>query len=223
MSSELTLEQLRERYLKIPASSVSDALDAFGIMNNTVTKIHPVWDCPPVFGRAVTVRNVPAATHAQKHHGGFVTAQHVKPGDIIVVDNGGDEENNGWGEVVSWAVHLKGAVATLVDGAVRDVMSYKEMGYPVYAKAITLRTARNRMIQDAININIRFGSTQVRPGDYVMADINGVCIIPPEKVEEILGMAEEIERKEQAMIEKMKQGINPLEAQSGYETMLNAK
>ena len=218
----LTLEELKERYLAMPTTVISDALDACGIMDNAVSGIPPVWRCEPVFGPAVTVRNVPAATHTQKNHGGFVTAQQCTPGCIVVVDNGGDVENNGWGELVSWACRMKGAVGTLVYGAVRDVSAYEEMQYPVYAKGVTLRTARKRLVQDAININIRFGTTQVRPGDYVMADINGICVIPPERVEEVLLKAEEIDKKEKEMIEKIKAGYNALEVQekSGYETML---
>lgn len=219
---ELTLEQLRDRFTKFSTTVVSDAMDSAGILNNAVSGIRPVWKCPTVFGRAVTVRNIPAGTHTQKNHGGFVTAQHIKPGDIIVVDNSGDIENNGWGELVAMAAMVKGAVATLVDGAVRDVDAYEKMGYPVFAKGVTPRTARGRLVQDAININIRFHTAHVRPGDYILADSNGVCIIPPERVKEVLLLAEEIEKKESALLEELKKGLNPIEAQNriGYETML---
>ena len=218
----LPLNQLRERFLKMPTTVVSDALDACGMMNNAVSGIRPVWDCGAIFGTALTVRNVPAATHTQVNHGGFVTAQHAKPGDIVVVDNGGDEENNGWGELVAWAARAKGVVGTIVDGAVRDVDAYPKIDYPVYAKAVTLRTARKRMVQDTININIRFKSTQVRPNDYIMADANGICVIPPDRVMEVLEKAEAIQKKEDEMIEQIRQGENALIVQdkSGYETML---
>lgn len=209
----------------MPTTVVSDALDAIGIMNNAVAGIRPMWKCPAIFGRAVTVRNVPAGTHTQTNHGGFVTAQHVTPGDVVVVDNGGDVENNGWGELVAMAAKIKGAVGTLVDGAVRDVDACEEMAYPVFARGTTPRTARKRMIQDAININIRFHTAQVRPGDYVMADVNGVCIIPPKCAEEVLLAAEKIQEKETAMLEELRKGLNALEVQnqSGYETMLHNK
>ena len=117
---------------------------------------------------------------------------------------------------------MNGAIATIVDGAVRDVGAFEEMEYPVYAKGITLRTARKRMVQDAVNVNIRFKNTQVRPGDYIMADVNGICVIPPERVEEVLEKAEAIQKKEDEMIEKIKAGYNALDVQakSGYENML---
>jgi Demethylmenaquinone methyltransferase len=224
-NKDLDLTPLRERFLKLPTTVVSDALDSVGIMNNAVAGIRPVWKCPAVFGRAVTVRNIPAGTHTQKNHGGFVTAQHVSPGDIVVVDNGGDVENNGWGELVAMACLVKGAVATLVDGAVRDIDACEEMGYPVFAKAVTPRTARKRLVQDAININIRFHTAQVRPGDYILADVNGICIIPPDRAEEVLASAEAIQEKETAMLEELRKGLNALDVQNkgGYETMLQNK
>lgn len=217
-----SIDELRKKYLKMSTTIVSDALDSLNITENAVAGIRPVWNCPAVFGTALTVRNIPASTHTQENHGGFVTAQHAKPGDIIVIDNGGDVENNGYGELVAWAAKMRGVIGTVVDGAVRDVDAYARMEYPVYAKAITLRTARKRMVQDGININIRFRNTQVRPGDYIMADINGICVIPPDKVMEVLKQAELIQAKEDAMIEMIKRGENPLLVQEkvGYENML---
>ena len=220
--SDWNLEEVRERLLKLSTTVVSDALDAFGITNNAVAGVKPVWDCPAIVGTAVTVRNIPAGTHTQKNHGGFVTTHHCKPGDIIVVGNDGDIENNGWGGVVSWAAKMKGVVGTLVDGACRDVEEFEKMGYPVYAKGTVPRTARGRMIQDAVNIRIKFCNTQVCPGDVVFADKNGIVVIPPDRVMEVLEKAEEIEEKEKAMIEMLKKGWDPIEvgAKGGYEEML---
>lgn len=220
--SSWNLEEIRPRFLKLSTTVVSDAMDAVGITNNAVAGIRPVWNCPKILGTAVTTRNIPAGTQTQKNHGGFVTAQHCNPGDVIVVGNGGDIENNGWGELVSWSAKMKGAIGTVVDGAVRDVDAFEAMGYPVYAKGVVPRTARGRMIQDGINIRIKFANTQVNPGDLVFADINGILFIPPDRVIEVLEKAEEIQKKEDAMIEQIKQGANSIEVGSkgGYEEML---
>ncbi len=220
--SDFNLEEIRERLLKLPTTVVADALDSFGITNNAVAGVKPVWNCPPIVGTAVTVRNIPAGTHSQVNHGGFVTTHNCKPGDLIVVGNDGDLENNGWGGVVSWAAKMKGVVGTIVDGACRDVDEYEEMGYPVYAKGTVPRTARGRMIQDAVNIKIKFCNTQVRPGDVIFADKNGMVVIPPDMVNQVVAKAEELEEKEQNMIEMLKQGWDPIEVgqKGGYEKML---
>ncbi len=220
--ADWNLDEVRERMLKLSTTIVSDALDAVGIRNNAAAGVRPVWKCPAIVGRALTVRNIPAGAATQKIHGGFVTSQNAKPGDVIVVGNNGDIENNGWGELVAWAAKMKGVLGTVVDGAVRDIDAYEEMGYPVYAKGVVSRTARGRMVQDAVNIRIRFCNTQVNPGDLVFADCNGIVFIPPGKVMEVLKLSEDLHQREKTMIEQIKAGKDPIEVdtQAGYEKML---
>jgi regulator of RNase E activity RraA len=220
--SDWNLEEIRARLLKLSTTVVSDALDAAGIRNNAVAGVKPVWNCPPIVGTAVTVRNIPAGTHTQKDHGGFVTTNMAQAGDVIVVGNDGDLENNGWGGVVACAAKVKGVQGTVVDGAVRDVDAYVDMGYPVYAKGLVPRTARGRIIRDATNVRIKFCNTQVNPGDLVFADKNGIVVIPPERVLEVVAKAEELEEKENSMMEMLKKGWDPIEVgrTGGYEEML---
>ena len=220
--ADYNLEEVRERMLKLSTTVVSDALDVFGITNNAVAGLKPVWDCRAIVGPAVTARHIPAGTQTQKNHGGFVTSNNCKPGDVIVVSLGGDIENNGYGGVVACAAKMKGVQGTIVDGAVRDIDAYVDLDFPVYAKGIVPRTARGRMIQDAVQVRIKFCNATVCPGDLVFADKNGVVFIPPDKVMEVLVKAEELEDKENAMMDKLKAGWDPLEvgATSGYETML---
>lgn len=220
--ADSNLEEVRARFLKLSTTVTSDALDAIGITNNAVAGVRPVWDCRPIFGPAVTARHIPASTHTQKSHGGFVTSNACRPGDVIVVSLGGDIENNGYGGLVACAAKMKGALGTIVDGAVRDLDAFVELDYPVYAKGVVPRTARGRLIQDAVQVRIKFCNTTVDPGDLVFADKNGILFIPPDRLMEVLEKAEELEAKEQAMMEKLKAGWDPLEvgAKSGYEDML---
>ena len=215
-------KQISERIMKLPTTAVSDALDSIGLMNNTVCGLYPTWNCGPIFGRAVTCCNIPASGHVLSIHGGFKVSEFVQPGDVVVVGNGGDITNNGWGGLVSWGAKLKGAVGALVDGAARDVGEYESMKFPVYAKGLVCRTARGRMIQLSVNQPIRFGEAQVRPGDMIYADRNGICVIPPERLLEVLEIAETIDANENAVIEEMNQGMSAVEAsqRANYEDML---
>lgn len=220
--NKYNIEQIKERLLPLSTTIVSDALDAIGITNNAVAGIRPVWNCPAIVGVARTLRSLPAGPRVQQNHGSIVAAQQCKPGDIIVIGNGGDIENNSWGEVVTWAAKMKGAVGCICDGAVRDVDVIEQIAFPVYAKGITPRTGRGRMVLDSVNSNVRFVNTQVSPGDIVFADVNGIVFIPPELIDEVLEKAEEIQCREKAMIEKICKGANAIKVglEGGYEDML---
>lgn len=78
------------------------------------------------------------------------------------------------------------------------------------------------MVQLSVNQPIRFGEAQVRPGDIVYADRNGICIIPPDRLLEVIEIAETIEANESAVIEEMKRGMSAVEASrtANYEDML---
>lgn len=214
------LEEIRTRMAKLPTTIVSDALDACGLTNNTVAGIRPTWNCPSIIGRALTHYSVPASGHKTTVHGGFKTSDLARPGDVIVASNGGDIENNVWGGLVSWAAMAKGAVGAVVDGAARDIAEFEEMGFPVYSKGVVCRTARGRMMTHSINQPIRFGNVQVRPGDLVYADINGICFIPPDRVLEVLEVAEQLQAKEDEIVAELKKGMNGVMASGNYETML---
>ena len=78
------------------------------------------------------------------------------------------------------------------------------------------------MVQLSVNQPIRFGEAQVRPGDIVYADRNGICIIPPDRLLEVIEIAETLEANESAVIEEMKRGMSAVEASrtANYEDML---
>jgi regulator of RNase E activity RraA len=157
-----------------------------------------------------------------KYHLGVRAIDSASAGDIIVIDNRGDLNNNCWGEILSMGAKMKGVSGVVVDGAARDIDACKEFGFPVYARGTVPITARGRIMEESFNEVIRIGDVQVRRGDVVMADINGVVIIPLEKLDEVLEAAEEIVKKEEAMVEELRKGVPILEVDRkfSYETML---
>ncbi len=221
MDAKLFDDQYRSRFLKLSTTNLSDAMDKVGV-RGAVIGIRPMYACPRIVGRAVTIKVTAAGMMKSKHHLGVQAIDSSEDGDIIVIDNRGDLNNNCWGEVLSMGAKMKGVSGGVVDGAARDIDMCKEFEFPVYARGTIPITARGRIMQESFNEVIRIGDVQVRPGDIVMADINGVVVIPVEKVDEVLGAAEDIFKKEAAMVEDLKNGLSIIEVDQkySYENML---
>ena len=221
MDAKLFDDQYRSRFLKLSTTNLSDAMDKVGV-RGAVIGIRPMYDCPRIVGRAVTIKITAAGMMKSKHHLGVQAIDSSEEGDIIVIDNRGDLNNNCWGEVLSMGAKMKGVSGVVVDGAARDIDMCEEFEFPVYARGTIPITARGRIMQESFNAVIRIGDVQVRPGDIVIADINGVVVVPVEKVDEVLETAEDIFKKEAAMVKDLKNGVSMLEVDHkySYENML---
>jgi 4-hydroxy-4-methyl-2-oxoglutarate aldolase len=214
-------ERYRKRFERMATTNLADAMDRVGV-RGAVIGIKPMYDCPKIIGRAVTIKITAAGMVKSKYHLGVRAIDAASPGDIIVIDNRGDLNNNCWGEILSMGAKVKGVSGVVVDGAARDIDACREFGFPVYARGTVPITARGRIMEESFNEVVRIGDIQVRPGDIVMADINGVVIISVERLDEVLKAAEEILQKEEAMVEELRRGAPILEVDQkyAYEAML---
>jgi len=215
-------DKYRNRLDKLSTTNISDAMDKVGL-RGAVIGIRPMYKSPKIIGRAVTIKVTAVGTNRPKYHGAVRAIDAASPGDVIIVDNRGDMNNNGWGEIVSMAAKMKGVSGVVVDGVVRDIDACEEIGFPVYARGVTPLTARGRVMEESFNEPVRIGDIYVRPGDIVIADGSGVVIIPIERIEDVLKAAEEIYEKEQAMLDELRKGVPVLEVDQkySYDTMLN--
>jgi regulator of RNase E activity RraA len=217
--------QYRHRFAKLATSNLSDALDRLGIAQQAVAGIVPQWARTKVVGRAVTIRMTAAGAVPTSAHLGVDAIAAGAHGDIIVIDNRGDLHNNCWGEILAMAARQKGlAGVVVVDGAVRDVDACEEFGFPVHARGTVPTTARGRIVQEAWNVPVRLGNAAVRPGDVIVADVNGVVVIPVEKLDAVVAAADEILAKEEVMLSALRAGESILEVDKrfGHETMLQS-
>ncbi len=217
-------EPIIERLAKLDICAVSDALDSLSLKGAT-WGVGPLWPCPRIVGRAVTVKIKPAGLERPTQHLGTAAIEAAKPGDIIVIDNGGKREFSCWGGLLALSAKLKGVSGVVIDGACRDIDEARELGFPVYGRGVVPMTARGRVMQESFNQEIQFAGVQCRPGDLVIADGSGVVIIPKEKEKEAVATAEEIYRKEQEMADGIRRGYSGLEMleKLGYEEMLSKK
>jgi len=211
----------RKRLEKLATSNLSDAMDKLDL-RGAVIGIVPQWGRTKVIGRAVTIRMTAAGAVESKAHLGVDAIQASSPGDVIVIDNRGDLRNNCWGEILSMGALKQGVAGVVVDGAVRDVDACEDFGFPVHARGTVPVTARGRIVQEAWNVPIRLGDVAVRPGDAVVADVNGVVVIAIAQLERVLETAEQIFDKETRMVEALRAGRSMVEVdrEFNYERML---
>jgi regulator of RNase E activity RraA len=214
-------EPIIDRLLKLDTCAVSDGMDRLGLAGATYG-VRPMWPCPKIAGRAVTMKIKPVGLGKPKHHLGTLPIEAAQAGDIIVIDNGGRPDTSCWGGLLALAAKKKGISGVVVDGACRDIDESRELGFPVYARAAVPMTARGRVMQETYNQEIQFAGVQVHPGDLVIADGSGVVIIPRVKEEEVIREAEAVAATEARMADGIRQGMSVLEVleKLGYEQML---
>ncbi len=221
MEREIFDQKYRKRLERLSTTNISDSLDKVGV-RGAVIGIRPLFGLPKVVGLAVTIKITAAGMTKSKHHLGTEAIASAQKGDLIVIDNRGDTRNNCWGEVLTCAAKMKGISGVIIDGAARDVDMCDEMGFPVFARGVVPITARGRIMQEDYNCLIRLGDVQVRPADILVGDINGIVVIPPERLDDVLSEAEMIMEKEENMKKDILSGLDILEVDKkyNYEQML---
>ncbi len=125
-----------------------------------------------------------------------------QPGDVIVVDAGGDKNTSVCGGLMGGLAQNRGIRGMIVDGAGRDTDELQDINWPIWTRAITPRGTHTmfsgRKEELSINVPIQCGGVVVNPGDFIVADLMGVTVVPLEKAEEIVKLAkEQAEREEE--------------------------
>ncbi len=214
-------QQFRPALMQLATSNLSDAMDALGIRGAVCGSV-PQWGKTKVVGRAITIKMIAAGAVPSAAHLGVEAIDSASAGDVIVIDNRGDLHNNCWGEILSMGARMKGISGVVVDGAVRDVDMCEQFDFPVHARGTVPITARGRIVQEALNVPVRMGDAPVRPGDVIVADVNGVVVIPLEKITDVITRAQDIMAKELAMVQALRNGENIVEVDRrfNYENML---
>ncbi len=198
--------------------AVSDALDKLGL-NGQALGLSPLADCPGVVvGPAFTVKYLPAAAPPGTV-GDFI--DDVTEGDVVVIDNGGRTDCTVWGDILTQYAGLRGLAGTVIDGVCRDVGRAIEDNFPLFTAGRFMRTGKDRVEVEAVNGVVSIGGVRVAAGDIVVADSNGVVIVPRSRACEVAAIACEIEQVEAAIRERIAAGATIREARSalGYHTL----
>jgi regulator of RNase E activity RraA len=138
----------------------------------------------------------------------------AQPGDVIVVDRLGDRRYACWGGGVSLAAHVKGVVGAVVDGVLTDRVEIEDLQFPVFGRGISPLTTRAPGLTGELNVPVRCGGIIVNPGDIVMADDDGILVLPPGRIAEIVAICLPREQQGKERQQRMREGV-PLGELSG--------
>lgn len=211
-----------QRLRKLDACAVSDALDRLKL-SGVVTGVPQQSGEGRIAGRVVTVKlGVGAPATGPLRHLGTTAIETSGPDDVIVIEQRSGIEAGSWGGLLSLGAHLRGIAGVVCDGPVRDIDEARGLGFPVFARQLTARTARGRIVELGTNVPVVFETTAVNPGDYALADRSAVIFIAAADIARVLETAEEIVAKEAAMAAALREG-KPIGSVMGgnYERMLS--
>lgn len=201
-----------ESLADLSTTTVSDALDRLGIAGQCLG-IKPLDHGFRLCGRAFTLRMVPVSSEAGTV-GDYI--DDVAPGSIIVIDNAGRADMTVWGDILTFVAVKRGLGGTVIDGMCRDVGRSLELRYPLFSRGWSMRTGKDRVELDALNVTVSIGGARVSPGDLLLGDADGVVAVPQEKEQEVIAQAKAIEEAETRIREAVEGGMRLDEARRKF-------
>lgn len=200
-AAPMTTEQLVDEFRRVEVSSVADATEQlYGLRSYMASSMRPV--APTKFaGLAVTVM-----MKKGEHKEGAAASQGMldiidasPPGSVyvMVVEDGIDIA--GMGGLMATGMKARGFAGAVIDGGVRDVPQIQKIQFPVFSRSIVPSTSVNHYRFAGSNIPLTVAGVRVAPNDIIVADMDGVAVVPRGRAEEILRKAQELDNTEHTM------------------------
>ena len=205
---------LIDRLAALHPAVVSDCLDALGHRRQVMAPaIRPLAADMRLAGVAATVHTVAVDSvpddHSQWHRGTIEAVDALEPGDVLVASTC---EAAFWGELLATASRQRGARGVVADAYARDTLELIDMGFATFARGVHCADALGRIRVDARDVPIECGGVEVRSGDLILGDHDGVVVLPAAVAEQAIALAEEKVAGENRVRDALAQGMSVADA-----------
>ena len=176
-----------EALARYGVATIHEAMGRLGLME---PRLRPVYPRARLCGPAITVLAQPGDNWML-----HVAAEQVRPGDVVVVACTTESIDGFFGELLATSLRARGAVGLVIDGGCRDIVELEAMDFPVFARAIHARGTVKATL-GSVNVPIVCAGALVDPGDVVVADADGVVVVPRTRAAEVADASRKREEKE---------------------------
>ena len=198
---------IAERFQAVASGHICDALEHVGIISPVLPEtLRPLTSAVRFAGPAATLKLARSRTENDSRRLNELLEDVAKAGDVLVIDAQGIMSAAVFGDRSGFVAKTLGSSGAVVNGGARDIDGLEELQYPVHALGRALPASEERLQGVELNCDVIIGGVLIHPGDWLVGDDSGICVVPAELLEQVLELAEEREEIDKDSFDQLRAG-----------------